>query len=163
MKKILTLAAAAAVLYSCGNNENRYVVEGNLEGINETVYLFDRQQQLLDSAKVENGAFRIEGVAEAPTSAILTDARDMRGTFGVMLILEPGTITVARSEQEQNALFATGTVSNDANTAYMTAGSELIREFRDPETTDERREAIEEEYEELGSQTLEQNLSLIHI
>ena len=157
MKKILTLAAAAAVLYSCGNNENRYVVEGNLEGINETVYLFDRQQQLLDSAKVENGAFRIEGVAEAPTSAILTDARDMRGTFGVMLILEPGTITVARSEQEQNALFATGTVSNDANTAYMTAGSELIREFRDPETTDERREAIEEEYEELGSQTLEQN------
>ena len=81
----------------------------------------------------------------------------MRGTFGVMLILEPGTITVARSEQEQNALFATGTVSNDANTAYMTAGSELIREFRDPETTDERREAIEEEYEELGSQALEQN------
>ena len=157
MKKILTLAAAAAVLYSCGNNENRYVVEGNLEGINETVYLFDRQQQLLDSAKVENGAFRIEGVAEAPASAILTDARDMRGTFGVMLILEPGTITVARSEQEQNALFATGTVSNDANTAYMTAGSELIREFRDPETTDERREAIEEEYEELGSQALEQN------
>ena len=157
MKKILTLAAAAAVLYSCGNNENRYVVEGNLEGINETVYLFDRQQQLLDSAKVENGAFRIEGVAEAPASAILTDARDMRGTFGVMLILEPGTITVARSEQEQNALFATGTVSNNANTAYMTAGSELIREFRDPETTDERREAIEEEYEELGSQALEQN------
>ena len=157
MKKILTLAAAAAVLCSCGNNENRYVVEGNLEGINETVYLFDRQQQLLDSAKVENGAFRIEGVAEAPASAILTDARDMRGTFGVMLILEPGTITVARSEQEQNALFATGTVSNDANTAYMTAGSELIREFRDPETTDERREAIEEEYEELDSQALEQN------
>ena len=64
---------------------------------------------------------------------------------------------MARSEQEQNALFATGTVSNDANTAYMTAGSELIREFRDPETTDERREAIEEEYEELGSQALEQN------
>ena len=54
------------MLCSCGNNENRYVVEGNLEGINETVYLFDRQQQLLDSAKVENGAFRIEGVAEAP-------------------------------------------------------------------------------------------------
>ena len=77
---------------------------------------FDRQQDNCSTRpRSENGAFRIEGVAEAPASAILTDARDMRGTFGVMLILEPGTITVARSEQEQNALFATGTVSNDAN------------------------------------------------
>ena len=157
MKKILTLAAAAAVLCSCGNNENRYVVEGNLEGINETVYLFDRQQQLLDSAKVENGAFRIEGVAEAPASAILTDARDMRGTFGVMLILEPGTINVTDDAQNPYRKKVTGTPANDASDAYATAGSALVQEFRNPETTAERREAIEQEYEQLTSQALEQN------
>ena len=156
MKKILILAAAAAVLCSCAN-KNKYAVDGKVEGANSMVYLFDEKDNILDSAAVANGVFRFEGVAEKPQAAILRDARDDGATFGAMLILEPGTITVARSEQEQNALFATGTVSNDANTAYMTAGSELIREFRDPETTDERREAIEEEYEELGSQALEQN------
>ena len=157
MKKILTLAAAAAVLCSCGNNENRYVVEGNLEGINETVYLFDRQQQLLDSAKVENGAFRIEGVAEAPASAILTDARDMRGTFGVMLILEPGTINVTDDAQNPYRKKVTGTPANDASDAYATAGSALVQEFRNPETTAERREAIEQEYEQLTRTVLDQN------
>ena len=156
MKKILILTAAAAVLCSCAN-KNKYAVDGKVEGANSMVYLFDEKDNILDSAAVANGVFRFEGVAEKPQAAILRDARDDGATFGAMLILEPGTITVARSEQEQNALFATGTVSNDANTAYMTAGSELIREFRDPETTDERREAIEEEYEELGSQALEQN------
>ena len=157
MKKILTLAAAAAVLYSCGNNENRYVVEGNLEGINETVYLFDRQQQLLDSAKVENGAFRIEGVAEAPASAILTDARDMRGTFGVMLILEPGTINVADDAQNPYRKKVTGTPANDASDAYATAGNTLVQEFRNPETTSERREAIEKEIEQLTLTTIDNN------
>ena len=51
MKKILILAAAAAVLCSCGN-KNKYTVEGAVAGINDKVYLFDEEEVILDSAAV---------------------------------------------------------------------------------------------------------------
>ena len=42
MKKILILAAAAAVLCSCGS-KNKYTVEGTVAGANGMVYLFDEE------------------------------------------------------------------------------------------------------------------------
>ena len=42
MKKILILAAAAAVLCSCAN-KNKYAVDGKVEGANSMVYLFDEK------------------------------------------------------------------------------------------------------------------------
>jgi len=75
MKKILILAAAAAVLCSCAN-KNKYAVDGKVEGANSMVYLFDEKDNILDSAAVANGVFRFEGVAEKPQAAILRDARD---------------------------------------------------------------------------------------
>ena len=93
MKKILILAAAAAVLCSCAN-KNKYAVDGKVEGANSMVYLFDEKDNILDSAAAANGVFRFEGVAEKPQAAILRDARDDGATFGAMLILEPGTINV---------------------------------------------------------------------
>ena len=51
----------------------------------------------------------------------------------------------------------TGTPANDASDAYATAGSALVQEFRNPETTAERREAIEQEYEQLTRTVLDQN------
>ena len=85
MKKILILAAAAAVLCSCAN-KNKYVVDGKVEGANSMVYLFDEKDNILDSAAVANGVFRFEGVAENPQAAILRDARHDGATFGAMLI-----------------------------------------------------------------------------
>ena len=70
MKKILILAAAAAVLCSCAN-KNKYAVDGKVEGANSMVYLFDEKDNILDSAAVANGVFRFEGVAENPQAAIL--------------------------------------------------------------------------------------------
>ena len=55
MKKILILAAAAAVLCSCAN-KNKYAVDGKVEGANSMVYLFDEKDNILDSAAVTNGA-----------------------------------------------------------------------------------------------------------
>lgn len=156
MKKILILAAAAAVLCSCAN-KNKYAVDGKVEGANSMVYLFDEKDNILDSAAVANGVFRFEGVAENPQVAILRDARDDGATFGAMLILEPGTINVTDDAQNPYRKKVTGTPANDASDAYATAGSALVQEFRNPETTAERREAIEQEYEQLTRTVLDQN------
>ena len=45
MKKILILAAAAAVLCSCAN-KNKYAVDGKVEGANSMVYLFDEKDNI---------------------------------------------------------------------------------------------------------------------
>ena len=156
MKKILILAAAAAVLCSCAN-KNKYAVDGKVEGANSMVYLFDEKDNILDSAAAANGVFRFEGVAEKPQAAILRDARDDGATFGAMLILEPGTINVTDDAQNPYRKKVTGTPANDASDAYATAGSALVQEFRNPETTAERREAIEQEYEQLTRTVLDQN------
>lgn len=156
MKKILILAAAAAVLCSCGN-KNKYVISGNVAGANGTVYLFDEQENVLDSASVQEGAFRFEGVAETPKLAILRDSRDDGSTFGAMLILEPGTLTVADDAATPYRKRVTGTPANDASTAYSEAGSTLVQEFRDAATSQERRDAIEKEYEQLTRTAVDQN------
>lgn len=156
MKRILILAAAAAVLCSCGN-KNKYAIEGRIAGANSTVYLFDEEDNVLDSAAVTDGAFRFEGVAENPQIAILRDARGDDATFGAMLILEPGTITVADDAESPYRKQVKGTPANDASAAYSKAGSALVQEFRNPETTSERREEIENEYEQLTRTVVDQN------
>ena len=156
MKKILILAAAAAVLCSCAN-KNKYAVDGKVEGANSMVYLFDEKDNILDSAAVTNGVFRFEGVAEKPQTAILRDARDDGATFGAMLILEPGTINVTDDAQNPYRKKVTGTPANDASDAYSAASRTLIKEYRDQATTDERREAIEKEFEQLTLTTIDNN------
>lgn len=156
MKKILILAAAAAVLCSCAN-KNKYAVDGKVEGANSMVYLFDEKDNILDSAAAANGVFRFEGVAEKPQAAILRDARDDGATFGAMLILEPGTINVTDDAQNPYRKKVTGTPANDASDAYAAASHALVNEFRDEATGEERRAAIEKEYDQLTRTTMEQN------
>ncbi len=155
MKKILILAAAAAVLCSCGN-KNKYTVEGTVAGANEMVYLFDSEKNVIDSAAVKEGKFRLTGVVETPGLCYLIDAREEGSTFGTMLILEPGTIIIADNPEGPRKR-VTGTPANDASTAYTEAGNALIKEFRDESTDEERRDAIEKEYDQLTRTTLEQN------
>lgn len=155
MKKMMMLAAAAVALSSCSSN--KYVVNGDLEGLTGTVYLFDEEENVVDSAAVANGAFRFTGKADTPTVRILRDAPDQDATFSAMLILEPGTITVSDDAQNPYRKRVTGTPSNDASAAYSDTANALISEFRNPQTTEERREAIMEEYDQLGNATLAQN------
>ena len=44
MKRAFTLAAAAAVLCSCAS-KNQFVIEGNVAGTNDVVYLLDTIRQ----------------------------------------------------------------------------------------------------------------------
>lgn len=156
MKNILILTAAVA-LCSCAG-KNSYVVEGNVAGATGTAYLFDQQQHLLDSAAIENGAFRFKGTVEQPDVRYITDSRgDAPATFSALLIVEPGTIRIADHADQPQRKVATGTPSNDASAAYNQAGDALVAEYRNPETTPERREAIEKEYDDLTRKTVEAN------
>lgn len=75
MKKLSIFAAAALLLCSCAS-KNKYVIEGNVAGLEGKVYLFDRHGNLLDSAAVEAGAFRFEGVAAHPDIRTIADSAD---------------------------------------------------------------------------------------
>lgn len=152
MKKTLWIAAALL----CGCATNNYTIDGRVEGLEGTVYLF-AGDQLLDSARVDRGAFRFKGTIEAPETRVITDAADENGTFGTMLILEPGTIRLKSDPANPGRIIAAGTPSNDAKTAFEERLDALVKEFRDPDTSEERREAILEENETLRSQACENN------
>lgn len=155
MKQIILLAAAAAVLCSCSSK--KYTINGKISETAGTVYLFDEEHNVLDSAVVKDGSFRMTGTVDAPAVRILRDARDESATFGAMLILEPGTITIQDDSLNTYRKRVTGTPANDASTAYGDASNALVMEFRNPETSDERREAIGEEYDQLSRKAVEAN------
>lgn len=156
MKKLSIFAAAALLLCSCAS-KNKYVIEGNVAGLEGTVYLFDRNENLLDSAAVEAGAFRFEGIAAQPDIRYITDSPEHAQTFAQMLFLEPGTIAITQTEEEGMPVVS-GTPSNDAFAAFNAARKALIEEYRNPETADERREAIEEEFDKLTEETYAANI-----
>ena len=89
MKKTLLFASAAVLLCGCGTG-SKYVVEGDIAGLEGTVYLF-QQDSLIDSAVVKSGKFRFSGPAGAPAMHDLLDSRDGQPqAFAMQLILEPG-------------------------------------------------------------------------
>lgn len=152
MKKTLWIAAAL-LCGCCGNN---YTIDGRIEGLEGTVYLF-AGNELLDSAKVTDGAFRFKGTAENPGIRFVADSDNNNGTFGTMLIVEPGTIRIETDTENPGRAIATGTPANDAKTAFEERLNALIKEYRDPETSEERREAIIEENDALRRQACENN------
>ena len=156
MKKTLLFASAAVLLCGCGTG-SKYVVEGHIAGLEGTVYLF-QQDSLIDSAVVKSGKFRFSGPAGAPAMHDLLDSRDGQPqAFAMQLILEPGTISIKSDADDPQVRHTTGTPANDAAEAYTAASRALITEYRDAATTDQRREAIEEEFEQLTRTSVEAN------
>ena len=155
MKK-LAILAVGALLCACGGN--RYTVEGAGEGLAGTVYLLDGRQNVLDSTTVRQGAFRFRGRIDEPQVGFISDARNLRNsTFSAMLILEPGTLVVSDDDEMPLRKHVVGTPANDANDAYVAASYALVSEFHNPDTSDERREAIEAEHDALARMTLAAN------
>ena len=56
MKNLFLFATAAAVLCSC-SNQPKYIIDGDIAGLEGTVYLY-QGDSLIDSAVVEGGKFR---------------------------------------------------------------------------------------------------------
>ena len=158
MKKVLILAAAVA-LAAC-SNPNKYVIEGNVADLEGTLYLLRQgDQSLLDSVTVENGQFRLEGLVESPAPCYLVDDPEHPQAFVAMLYLEPGTIAV--SSDDEGMPVAVGTPANDASTAYTQNYAALIREYRDPETSEERRLEVDAAIDQLVADTYRANVGNI--
>ncbi len=152
MKKIFILAVAA-LLGSCTANAPRYVIEGEAS---EGTYYLIVDKDVVDSAIVENGKFRFEGEIPATPVCNVANARDFKSaTSMALVILESGTISVKNTD---GGLQVSGTPANDANTTYSAASKALREEYRNPETSEERRKAIAEtEYDQLTRTTYEAN------
>lgn len=149
-------ALAAAVLAGC-SSQPKYVLSGEIEGLEGMVYLRDRNE-MIDSAVVENGAFRFEGVAEQPRVAYLYDHREPAAAqMRVFVILEQGAMQVASEEEQEDRYEVTGSPANDAMAAYNAQHLELLKEYRDEATTDERREQIIEEVSEQNESAVKEN------
>lgn len=157
MKHTFVCAAVAALLCGCGGTKS-YTIEGSGEELAGMVYLFDGAD-VIDSAAVENGAFRLKGTADAPKKLRLFDNRlPEEAELSAVFYAEPGTIRLTADEEVPGRYVAAGTPANDASIAYEGAAKALISEYRDPDTSDERREAIEEEYDALTERSVSENL-----
>lgn len=158
MKKLLIFAVAAASLCAC-TPKNAYVIEGTAADLDgTTLYLYHDTEEIGDSTVVENGAFRFAGVVDQPHYCLVADAGQEE--YRVVFALEPGQIVLANDENSQR-IVATGTPSNDAEMALRNAQRALLQEFRNPETSDERRDAIEAEYEALEEEAYAANVGNI--
>ena len=158
MKKTILFAAAAACMCSCSSD--RYVIDGDIEGLTGTVYMTDEAGMEngipTDSAAVQNGKFRFKGTA-APGVVFIGNSDENAAPFYTAVFIEPGKISVKGSASKPQEIAATGTPANDANNAYQTEFRRLIERYRNPETTDEEREAIEEQSEEMTRKAVENN------
>lgn len=153
MKKLMFTAAVAALMCSCAN-PNAYTIEGSFEGLENQVYVLSQHGEVIDSAKVENGAFRLEGIVESPAPCFLADAREQRDmTFAQVFFLEPGAMHASKTE---DAVKVEGTKAND-NYAKFGAEAEALRaEFR-PDMTEEEMNAIGEKFDALNARAIEEN------
>ncbi len=155
---MILLAAAAACICSCSSD--KYVIDGNIEGLTGTVYVMDEAGMEngipSDSTTTQNGKFRFKGTA-APGVVFVGNGDENANPFYSVVFIEPGKIRVKGSAAMPQDITVTGTPANDANNAYKEAFRKLIERYRNPETTDEEREAIEEESEELTRKAVEAN------
>lgn len=92
---IFLLLASALLACSCGHKSN-FSIEGHLQANDfdgKTIYMYDVQQQILDSATIHNGAFSFRGWVDDPYFVQLVCQASPNGEqYGIRLIVEPGQI-----------------------------------------------------------------------
>ena len=162
MKKTLFLLTASALLSGCRPTGFRYTLTGHIEGLNDSVALVESvTKDTLAVLPAPDGSFRYKGRYDEPTAAALVRKN---GQTAAVLYIEPGNIRIEgrlNAEESSNhdkiEYYPSGTPANDAAEAYTAASRALITEYRDAATTDQRREAIEEEFEQLTRTSVEAN------
>lgn len=124
MKKSFILLLVVAIAAACAR-EPKFVINGTIDGAgNETVILQKRipgGYEVIDSAVMENGAFKIEGVVDYPQMVNLA-IRGKRG--GLNFYIENSEITV---HGHADSLY-TGSVSGSATQAEYDAYKALFDE-----------------------------------
>jgi hypothetical protein len=115
MKKLILLLSATVFLVSC--NKNKYVISGTVKGIeNGKTIIMETSDAggmgliAVDTVKVEDGKFEIEGKALEPSFHML----QVEGLQGkVPFILENGDITVEINKDTLSKSKISGTYNND--------------------------------------------------
>ncbi len=148
MKKILTLAATTALLFSCGGSTPTtpsFTITGQITGLESMVYLtyFDGTGiSTLDSTMVEEGGnFVLEGAVGLP---VLSQITNSKGETVSYVFLENSPITVKGDIQNPEAIVVTGSkegalmdslnvLTEQANSMeeYMAIASEFITNNND--------------------------------
>ena len=126
MKRIMIIAAAAAMMCGCAN-KTKFVIEGNTESNNTTMYLLNAADAVIDSAAIENGTFKFTGKVEEPAFCIVCDDRE-DPTYQVRIFLEPGNIAIVDDETVPDGKYAKGTPANDAYAGLIEASRAMIAE-----------------------------------
>lgn len=114
MKKVILLLSASVVLFSC--NKDSYTISGTAKGIEngKTIILESQDDKLgviaIDTVKVENGKFEIEGKATEPAFHLIT----VEGIQGKLpFILENGSIEIVINKDTLQKSKVSGTYNND--------------------------------------------------
>lgn len=164
MKKLFLLVAAVVTLASCSNGG--YKINGNIAGEDEALvagkaYLIssDRQNPTRDTVDVVNGKFQFEGVVANPDSYYI----QVEGLPGyVTLFLENTSYTVDGSSDKlmeadikggetQSLINFVTEEGNKIQNALVPDRKAILDEYRNPETTDERREEILNLFDEIDT------------
>ena len=148
MKKVLIMVAAMAMLCGCGPKTN-YTIKGEIPQMEGIITLVGENGETIAETDAVNGKFEIKGNIEVPSLAILNNNDEPL----TVLILEPGTITVAVTDED---ILVSGTAANDSSAAFDAAQYEITTRFYQAES-DEQREAISEELDELVKNTIDAN------
>lgn len=155
MKKMMMAALAAVALVGCAQ-QPKYTISGQVEGVEGMLYLAN-SDGVVDSNLVENGAFRFEGAVEEPKVLYIANNSNLRAaSLRALCILEGGEMQLVQSESGEYVV--TGSKANDAYKAMNDEAFKLVSEYRNEATSDERRAAIEEEFEALNENALKENM-----
>lgn len=114
MKKILLLAAMAAILASCGKTQKGYTIDANIAGLEGDVYLMgyvESSQKPIDSVvAVMNGRFKLSGTVGTPVIAYIQSGDYRSGIF----LLDNSRIRVSGDKNDATAFTVKGSRDVDA-------------------------------------------------
>lgn len=133
---VFAVVAAVSVLFLSGCvSGNRYVIEGTGESLvdGHWMYVMDGEDwSILDSARIENGSFRIEGSDFGSQTAFLYMGANSApsGLYQVsdIVFLEPGNVSMEYM-QDYDMFLAHGTPMNDLYSRLIIEG---IEDYDDP-------------------------------
>ena len=136
MKKIILLLSATVFLISC--SKNKYVISGTIKGVEngktvimETTDPVTQGLLAVDTVKIENGKFKIEGKALEPAFHLL----QVEGVQGkVPFILENGDITIEINKDSLNKSKISGTYNNDEFSSFNKDLMEIQKSLVDFQT-----------------------------
>ena len=157
MKKIILMAAAAAVTAGCADDPNLCTISGAADNVDGYVYLEVYPHEMPDSAKVKGGKFKFTLDAATSQVAVLrgrfnAERPDGKEMFYNIVFVEPGNVTV-----DINDMAATvGTPANEAYGRMTVAGNELNQKYY-ASASDEEREQISRQMDALTAETFEAN------